>query len=49
LEGSVLTARLDGDKVVLIDEKGSKATVVVADLAASNGVIHVTDAVSLPN
>jgi uncharacterized surface protein with fasciclin (FAS1) repeats len=48
LQGGVLTARLDGGKVILTDENGGMATVVAADLAASNGLIHVTDAVSLP-
>ncbi|MCB2072379.1 MAG: fasciclin domain-containing protein [Novosphingobium sp.] len=48
LQGGVLTARLDGDSVILTDENGGMATVVAADLAASNGLIHVTDAVSLP-
>ena len=38
---------LDG-KVVVVDENGGVATVVQADLLQSNGVIHVTDAVSLP-
>lgn len=48
VQGGVLTASLDGDQVVLTDEAGGKATVLVADLLASNGIIHVTDAVSLP-
>ncbi len=48
LEGSVLTARLDDGTVTITDENGGIARVVNADLAASNGVIHVTDAVSLP-
>jgi len=48
-EGSELTAKLllDG-KVVVVDENGGVATVIAADLMQSNGVIHVTDAVSLP-
>jgi len=48
LEGGVLTARLNGDRVTITDEKGGMATVLSADLAASNGLVHVTDAVSLP-
>ena len=47
-EGSQLTAKLQDGKVVVIDENGGVATVVQADLLQSNGVIHVTDAVSLP-
>jgi uncharacterized surface protein with fasciclin (FAS1) repeats len=46
--GGALTARVERGQVVLTDARGGKATVVAADLAASNGVIHVTDAVSLP-
>ena len=46
--GGTLTARIEAGQVVLTDARGGKATVVAADLAASNGVIHVTDAVSLP-
>ena len=36
------------DKVVLTDAKGGTATVTTADLMQSNGIVHVTDAVSLP-
>ena len=46
--GGELTATLDDGKVVLTDAAGGTATVIAADLTASNGVIHVTDAVSLP-
>src|SRR5688572_9464118 len=48
VEGSQLTARLLDGKVVVVDENGGVANVVQADLLQSNGVIHVTDAVSLP-
>lgn len=48
VEGSVLTAALVNGSVVLTDENGGTATVVTPDLKGSNGVIHVTDAVSLP-
>ena len=47
-EGSQLTAKLLDGKVVVVDENGGVATVIAADLMQSNGVIHVTDAVSLP-
>lgn len=40
---------LDGKNVVLMDEKGGKATVTIADVKQSNGVIHVIDSVLLPN
>lgn len=48
VEGSQLTARLQDGKVVVVDANGGVANVVQADLLQSNGVIHVTDAVSLP-
>jgi len=48
LAGARLIASLEDGKVVLTDKKGGKATVIAADVAGSNGVIHVTDAVSLP-
>jgi uncharacterized surface protein with fasciclin (FAS1) repeats len=48
VQGGTLTARLDGDSVVLIDSKGGQATVTQANVMQSNGVIHVTNAVSIP-
>lgn len=47
--GGKLTASLMGDTVMLTDEKGGTAHVTQADVFQKNGVIHVTDAVSLPN
>jgi uncharacterized surface protein with fasciclin (FAS1) repeats len=47
-QGGTLTARMQGDTVVLVDAKGGTATVTQADVLQSNGVIHVTNAVSLP-
>ena len=49
VEGGVLTASLRGNAVILTDEKGGVATVTQADVFQSNGVIHVTDTVSMPN
>lgn len=46
--GGQLTASVEKGQVVLTDENGGKATVTTADLNASNGVIHVIDAVVLP-
>ncbi len=46
--GGKLTASIEDGKVVLTDEKGGKATVTATDLKASNGIIHVIDAVLLP-
>lgn len=44
LEGQQISITIDGDKVVL----NNSANVVAADVAASNGVIHVIDSVILP-
>lgn len=49
LQGGTLIASLDGGNVVITDENGGKATVVAADVGTSNGLIHVTDAVSIPS
>jgi len=48
LGGCTLTATVDGDNVVLTDENGTEATVTIADVKQSNGVIHVIDAVMQP-
>jgi uncharacterized surface protein with fasciclin (FAS1) repeats len=49
VSGGTLTASLMDGKVTLTDEKGGMAHVIAADVLQKNGVIHVTDAVSLPN
>jgi uncharacterized surface protein with fasciclin (FAS1) repeats len=49
VEGGMITATVKGGKVMLTDEKGGMATVTIADVYQSNGVIHVIDAVLLPN
>jgi uncharacterized surface protein with fasciclin (FAS1) repeats len=49
VSGGTLTASMDMGKLVLTDEKGGKATVTIPDVFQSNGVIHVIDAVLLPN
>ena len=46
--GGTLTAKSSGGKVMITDEKGSTATVTIADVMQSNGVIHVVDKVLLP-
>ena len=45
--GKLMAMLLDGN-VVLKDEKGGVATVTIADVRQSNGVIHVIDHVLLP-
>jgi uncharacterized surface protein with fasciclin (FAS1) repeats len=49
VSGGTLLASLKDGKVILKDEKGGTSTVVVADLVAGNGVVHVIDSVVLPN
>ena len=46
--GCVLQAKKEGNKITLTDEKGGVATVTIADVRQSNGVIHVIDTVLLP-
>ena len=46
--GCKLTAKADGGKVTFTDENGNAATVTIADVIQSNGVIHVIDKVLLP-
>jgi uncharacterized surface protein with fasciclin (FAS1) repeats len=48
VQGGVLTAQLMGSRVMLIDARGGVAHVTQADVMQSNGVIHVTDGVSIP-
>ena len=46
--GCTLQAKMDGDKITLTDETGGVATVTIADVDQTNGVIHVIDKVLLP-
>ena len=46
--GGTLTATKDGDKIVLTDSAGHKATVTQADDQYTNGVVHHVDAVLMP-
>lgn len=43
-----LTATREGDRIVLTDGAGNKASVVQADQQFSNGVVHRVDAVLMP-
>ncbi len=47
VNGSTFTVETDGG-VAITDANGGTATVVATDVPASNGVIHVIDAVLLP-
>ena len=49
VSGDRLTARMNGNSLVLTDEKGGTSTVSIANVYQSNGVIHVVDSVLLPN
>jgi uncharacterized surface protein with fasciclin (FAS1) repeats len=43
-----LVATMKDGKVMVMDSKGGIATVTIADVMQSNGVIHVVDKVLLP-
>jgi len=49
VSGGTLIATLQGSSIVLRDEKGGMSTVTIPNVFQSNGVIHVVDAVVLPN
>ena len=46
--GGELMATVKGKKVLITDEKGGTATVTIANVYQSNGVIHVVNKVLLP-
>jgi uncharacterized surface protein with fasciclin (FAS1) repeats len=46
--GCEFTAMMDGDAIQIKDGQGNVATVTIADVKQSNGVIHVIDTVLLP-
>ncbi|MEJ8847827.1 fasciclin domain-containing protein [Variovorax rhizosphaerae] len=46
--GGTLTATMSGRNVMVSDAKGGTATVSIANVYQSNGVIHVVDKVLLP-
>jgi uncharacterized surface protein with fasciclin (FAS1) repeats len=49
VQGETLTAMMKGPKTIeLKDEKGGIATVTIADVMQSNGVIHVINKVLMP-
>jgi uncharacterized surface protein with fasciclin (FAS1) repeats len=45
VQGGKLWFKMDGKDLWVIDEKGGKAKVTIADVNQSNGVIHVVDTV----
>jgi uncharacterized surface protein with fasciclin (FAS1) repeats len=49
VSGDILTAMMSGSDLVLRDEKGGTSMVTIGNVYQSNGVIHVVNAVLLPN
>ncbi len=49
VSGGTLTAMAEGKKLYLVDEKGGKSWITIADVNQKNGVIHVVNAVLMPN
>jgi uncharacterized surface protein with fasciclin (FAS1) repeats len=49
VSGGTLIATMQGDHIVLKDEKGDMSTITISNVNQSNGVIHVVDTVLLPN
>lgn len=47
--GQALTATREGDKIVLSDGAGGKATIAKGDETLANGVIHRVDSVLMPS
>ena len=48
VQGETIVLRLNDGKVMLTDANGGTSTVILADVAASNGVIHAIDTVVMP-
>ncbi|MFD2914149.1 fasciclin domain-containing protein [Psychroserpens luteus] len=48
LNGDAITLSLKDGNVILTDANGGTSTVIMADVAASNGVIHAIDSVVMP-
>lgn len=46
--GGDLKASMEGDKVILTDATGAKATITGTDMTAGNGVVHTIDTVLMP-
>ncbi len=49
VSGGTLWAMMEGNSIVLKDEKGGMAKIIQANVFQSNGVIHVIDTVVMPN
>ena len=49
VQGDELTVMAQGKKLYLVDEKGGKSWITIADVNQSNGVIHVVNSVLMPD
>jgi transforming growth factor-beta-induced protein len=49
VQGETFTVNIGGSGVSITDQAGNTVGVVVTDVAASNGIVHVIDGVILPN
>jgi uncharacterized surface protein with fasciclin (FAS1) repeats len=49
VQGGKLWVMQQGKKLYLVDEKGGKSWITIADVNQSNGVIHVVNTVLMPN
>jgi uncharacterized surface protein with fasciclin (FAS1) repeats len=49
VSGGTLTVSMSGKNLILTDEKGGTATITIANVMQSNGVIFVIDSVVMPN
>ncbi len=47
--GGTITVTGENGGWVVVDAKGGKSKITIADVNQSNGVIHVVDSVLLPN
>ncbi|PWK78328.1 putative surface protein with fasciclin (FAS1) repeats [Mucilaginibacter oryzae] len=48
VSGGTLTVMQQGKKLYLVDEKGGKSWITIADVFQKNGVIHVVNTVLMP-
>jgi uncharacterized surface protein with fasciclin (FAS1) repeats len=48
VQGGKLWVKAEGKKLYLVDEKGGKSWITIADVNQSNGVIHVVNTVLMP-
>jgi len=49
VSGGTLVVMSQGAKLYLVDEKGGKSWITIADVNQSNGIIHVVNTVLMPN